>query len=60
MICCDQYDEWYNGDCVGITPDDELEMKGDNKKYISYFLISSPFFSIISQLHFSYCLGDFD
>ena len=34
MICCDHCDEWYHGDCVGITPDGELGMRGDNKEYI--------------------------
>ena len=36
MISCDHCDESYHmhGDCVGITPDNELEMKGDNKEYI--------------------------
>ena len=34
MICCDHFDEWYHGDCVGITPDIGQEMKNDNMEYI--------------------------
>ena len=32
MICCDQCNEWYHGDCVGITPDIGSQMaEGDNE-----------------------------
>ena len=34
MICCDHCDGWYHGDCMGITPDMDQEMKDDNKEYI--------------------------
>ena len=34
MICCDNYDGWYHGDCTSITPDTDQEMKDDNKEYI--------------------------
>ena len=40
MICCDHCNEWYHGDCGGITPDNELEMKRDNKEYICPSCIS--------------------
>ena len=32
MICCDQCDEWYHGDCLGITPEIGQEMKDDNRE----------------------------
>ena len=35
MICCDNCDGWYHGDCMGITPDMDQEMEDDNKEYIS-------------------------
>ena len=40
MMYCDHCDEWYLGDCVGITPDIELKMKVDNKEYICPSCIS--------------------
>lgn len=34
MICCDRCEEWYHGDCVGITRKRGAQMEVNNEEYI--------------------------
>ena len=34
MICCDRCNEWYHGDCVGITPSVGRQMETDAEEFI--------------------------
>ena len=34
MICCDHCNEWYHGDCVGITSEVGQKMNDANEEYV--------------------------
>ena len=34
MICCDRCEEWYHGDCVGITVGQGKRMEREGKEYV--------------------------
>jgi hypothetical protein len=34
MICCDRCNEWFHGDCVGITVEAGMEMDANEEDYI--------------------------
>lgn len=54
MICCDRCEEWYHGDCVGISRKRGKQMETQNEEYICSQCKGMCNTATNFQIHFRY------